>query len=100
MACNADDPETGEFVGNKEFDNYNEWRLAYIEYSKEYVVKFNGELNTDIKFLELDSPREYNFETDVIICEVSRKDIIKIQLLQEARKDKEFAFIARKYLLV
>lgn len=60
-----------------EWDELN-YRGAYIQYSKDYVDFLNYELETDMKFIELWSPREYNFSTDKIIVDASKKDCINI----------------------
>jgi|GEM_PF-1531582 len=54
------------------------WRWVKIEYSKEYIDELNYILNTKIKFIELDSPSMYNYRTDVIIANISRKDRLVI----------------------
>jgi len=54
------------------------------EYAKEYArafvsyVAFNCELELNIKFEKLQSPREYNFTTDEIICTIDKKSIKKL----------------------
>jgi hypothetical protein len=54
------------------------WKWVKIEYSKEYVNELNYMLDTRIKFVELDSPSMYNYRTDVIIANISRKDRLAI----------------------
>lgn len=59
----------------------------YIEsaYSKEYASQFtqylkeNIELDLKLSFKELDSPREYNFATDKIVCSIRIADIAKMK---------------------
>lgn len=60
-----------------EWDELN-YRGAYIQYSKDYVDFLNYELETNMKFAELCSPREYNFSTDKIIVDASKMDCVKI----------------------
>jgi hypothetical protein len=54
------------------------WSWARERYSEEYIDELNYILGTDIKFGELDSPSAYNYRTDVIIADISRRDILKI----------------------
>lgn len=44
------------------------------EYCQEYVDAFNNELDMNFKFLELTSPKEYNFSTDKIYTTVNRNE--------------------------
>lgn len=60
-----------------EWDELN-YRNSHIQYSKDYVDFLNEELNTSMKFVELWSPREYNFTTDKIMVDASKKDCINI----------------------
>lgn len=65
------------------FDNYN-FREAFNQYAEEYVNKISEVLShdmgldVDIKFVELISPRFYNFTTDKIEVSISDRhcDII------------------------
>jgi len=62
-----------------------DYRKIFLEYSQLYLKAFNQFLNEeftlDVKltFKELDSPRFYNYETDVIVAEVSIEDRLKIR---------------------
>ena len=50
------------------------------EYADEWVNKLNNELNTNLAFVELVSPKKYNYSTDTITCEFSDKDIETVRL--------------------
>jgi len=54
------------------------WRWSKIQYSKEYVNELNYMLDTSIRFVELDSPIMYNYRTDVIVANISKKDRLTI----------------------
>ena len=56
-------------------ENQDDNRPIFIEYSKNYVKMINDKLGTDFKFDDLDSPKFYNFETDVIIISYSDNDL-------------------------
>jgi hypothetical protein len=59
-------------------DNIN-YRGVFIDYAREYVDNFAAELNIKgLKFIELDSPREYNFVTDRILCECSDNEFYRM----------------------
>lgn len=62
---------------NSVFDDID-FRKIQIEYAKYYVKKLSSLLGLDLKFYKLDSPREYNFSTDLILCETSETEIKKI----------------------
>lgn len=74
---------------DSEFANYNErlselaqqsidWRALYTDYAKEYVSAFNDEFDLNLVFDELSSPREYNFTTDRIFCDISPVETQKL----------------------
>jgi len=50
---------------------------AYVTYFNEYI-KEEYEIDLELKFESMTSPREYNFETDRVFCEISLE---KAQLL-------------------
>ena len=50
---------------------------AYVEYFNDYI-KEEYEIDLELKFESMTSPREYNFETDRIFCHISQE---KAQLL-------------------
>jgi len=77
---NWDNEDTGELKEEHADDlySYNKWGVVHELYSKEYIDKLNDELETGIKYKELISPRFYNFGTDVIFVEITRKDCLKL----------------------
>ncbi len=60
------------------------YKKAYLEVTKAYTQAFqnwiNAECQTDITFNfdELTSPKEYNFTTDRIFCNISEVDVLKL----------------------
>jgi len=54
-----------------------EWRKCFIDYAKDYVENFALWLDLELEFVELDSPRFYNFETDVIRANITTASIEK-----------------------
>jgi hypothetical protein len=67
-----------------EFWIHYEFKKAYIQYAIDYVRSFEKELNDktqldiDLYFKELISPRYYNYSTDVITVEISESDWLKL----------------------
>lgn len=58
---------------------YETWKEAQNEYSKcwlDYIL--NNELDTSFEFEGIDSPRFYNYSTDVIIARYSEEDFKKV----------------------
>lgn len=56
-----------------------DWRAAHNAYAKEYVERFAHEFDIPAMVFEsLRSPREYNFETDRIYCEVPAMAMARI----------------------
>ena len=71
--------------------DYNKTRHNYIEHYCwlfEDYLDFQYDLKIKFKNLNLWSPREYNFETDSIICEITPAEHDK--LTNHFRKDDEF----------
>ena len=60
---------------NWEDVNYND---TYNIYSKNYIKALNNILDTNIIFKALNSPKFYNYSTDIINVELSKKDILKL----------------------
>ena len=58
--------------------NERDWTPTQINYSKEYLKKmerflFNEKIEVKFKFVRIESPREYNFETDKIVVNILKK---------------------------
>jgi len=73
-----DDPETGEIDSEALYD-FNEWPSVMNSYAKQWLDMLNADLGTSLSFMELNSPREYNFKTDVIFADVPDDDILLIK---------------------
>ena len=55
-----------------------DYKDTYNEYSKSYIKALNNILDTNIVFKALNSPKYYNYSTDTISVELSKKDILKL----------------------
>lgn len=66
------------------------WKAAQIEYSKEYTDNFASAYNIKgLQFVELNSPREYNFVTDRIFAKCSNTEFNRmLQLVKGKKLDK------------
>ena len=51
-----------------------DYKNTYINYCNAYLNRLSEELEINLKFIQLDSPREYNFVTDKILCSISESD--------------------------
>lgn len=83
----AFDSEEESIIENYPGHDYDDFRFNYswIEYSKNYVAAISSEIGIKVEFMELTSPREYNFATDQISCWITSKELkdfirIKIQI--------------------
>lgn len=65
-----------EYEG-KTWDDFD-FTHDYLGYCKSYVNKVNSILDLKLEFVEMTSPREYNFSTDRIFCTINKKDLKKI----------------------
>ena len=81
--------DDGEYT-QPDFKNY---KLVMKEYSEVYLDAFNDNfndetgLNIKFEFDDLQSPREYNFTTDVIFATINEDDLLKL-----------YSFVSDKYL--
>ena len=67
---------------------YVDYQKTYENYSKCFVDYLNFSLNMKLKYVELDSPKYYNYRNDKII--VSINEINKYNLIQKYRNDDQF----------
>jgi len=51
-----------------------DYQKTYLNYCKAYLNRLSEELEIDLTFISLDSPKYYNFTTDKIFCSLSNKD--------------------------
>mgnify|MGYP003625341525 FL=1 len=51
-----------------------DYKKTNINYCKAFLNRLGEELQIDLNFISLDSPREYNFTTDKIFCSISKED--------------------------
>tara|TARA_R110000751_G_scaffold90538_1_gene177579 strand:- start:242 stop:748 length:507 start_codon:yes stop_codon:yes gene_type:complete len=51
-----------------------DYKKTYVNYCKAFLNRLGEELQIDLNFISLDSPREYNFTTDKIFCSISEND--------------------------
>ena len=51
-----------------------DYKETHLNYCYAYLNKLSEELEIDLTFIQLDSPREYNFTTDKIFCSISEND--------------------------
>lgn len=82
-----------------EMMEYNWEDVNYIStfeiYSKDYIKVLNNKLDTNISFKALVSPKYYNFSTDYINVDISKKDILKLfkYIKEEELKEEVFNII-------
>lgn len=67
---------------------YVDYKKTYENYAKCFVDYINFSLNQKLNYVELDSPKYYNFRNDKII--VSINEIDKYNLIQQYRNDDQF----------
>ena len=70
-----------------EYNTLN-WKFIHAQYCKIYIDILNHELDLNLKFIKLNSPDFYNFETDKIEAEISDKEFNKLK--SEYLNSKEF----------
>jgi hypothetical protein len=55
-----------------------QWNELYLDYAKEYAALFADEFNINMQFESMTSPKEYNFTTDRIFCEISESEVLRL----------------------
>jgi predicted transcriptional regulator len=71
------EPNEDEQQENEQLLKFDSYKELLILYSKKYIDFLNELIGTDLQFIELYSPREYNFETDSITVDCSDRDLLK-----------------------
>lgn len=56
-----------------------DYKKTFTNYSISYLNKLSNYLDIDLDFVELDSPRFYNYRTDTIIAKINNKDFKKLK---------------------
>lgn len=79
-----------------ECDDEYDWRQAYDLYANFYVEWFNTLFDTDLVFLRVWSPREYNFQTDSIEVEVNDEDAAKLKRVAHEEFGSELTEMIRR----
>ena len=51
-----------------------DYKKTNINYCKAFLNRLGEELDINLSFISLDSPREYNYTTDKIFCSISKED--------------------------
>tara|TARA_R110001592_G_scaffold289819_1_gene558952 strand:+ start:1250 stop:1849 length:600 start_codon:yes stop_codon:yes gene_type:complete len=82
-----DDIDFDSFYESDEYESID-WNSVHNQYCKIYIDILNHELDLNLKFIKLNSPRFYNFETDKIEAEISGKEFNKLK--SEYLNSKEF----------
>lgn len=70
-----------------------QWGLVHANYAAAYATALAREFKIALTFESLKSPREYNFETDRIICEIS---LDEVKRLRAETSEKPFRDLARE----
>lgn len=75
------DPESGEEkdLPNEFWDADINWSAIQNDYCRHYVEAFGEHFGLDLEFVEMTSPREYNFTTDRIFATIPEEQMNKIK---------------------
>ena len=92
MELGVDENEDITDEQEKEYDNVD-WSNMSAKYAQEYTKIMSEELGINIIYADLESPREYNFETDKIFSYIS---IVKLkEMFEEVKETKEFQSLVK-----
>lgn len=53
------------------------WHNVFIDYAKDYMENFGLWLGLDLTFVEVNSPRYYNFDSDLLMTTISEESLLK-----------------------
>ncbi|MBU0564894.1 MAG: hypothetical protein KJ890_15500 [Gammaproteobacteria bacterium] len=67
------------------------WGLVHANYAAAYAKDLAYEFKVALTFHKLESPREYNFETDRIICEISLDEVKRLRAETSEKPFRDFA---------
>lgn len=67
--------ENSDLINRFQFDSYRDYMRDYAKY---FVKLFSNKTGIELSFNSISSPREYNFETDKIYCNISPKQVITL----------------------
>jgi hypothetical protein len=75
----SDDSGTCNDKLHERFYRMCDYRKAHAAYALHYAKAFAEYSEIKLKFEKLDSPREYNFTTDRIFCDISRAEVRRLR---------------------
>lgn len=81
-----EDVELGDEFENARWSADINWGKIHKDYAKEYTEEFGELFGLDLKFVELTSPREYNFSTDRIFASIPKEQLAKLRADVEAHE--------------
>lgn len=84
-----DDGNVRDDLYDKMWEADINWEAIRSEYCKHFVDEFASEFNLDLQFLEMTSPREYNFSSDRLFVSIPEDQINKIR--QEVESSPKWA---------
>ncbi len=67
----------------KNWDDFR-WKINYEQYCKNYVSKISSEIDLELDFKSMWSPREYNFATDEIEVYIKSEDVEKLATVSKS----------------
>lgn len=76
-----------------EAHNRCQWGLVHASYAKAYAEALADEFDIELTFDKIISPKEYNFETDRIVCDIA---VTEVYLLREMTSEHPFRTLARE----
>lgn len=62
---------------NEAFDLI-QWQKVFVLYAQDYTERFANEFKIRLSFESLNSPKEYNFATDRIFCNIDLEEVVRI----------------------
>jgi hypothetical protein len=92
--CMDDNGDINDDLANLIY-HHCDFNAVRLNYAKEYCAAFSKHFNVALSFESIKSPREYNFSTDVIYCDISLDEVKR--LFDSCDKAELSKFIENKF---
>jgi hypothetical protein len=74
--------------------DYNKAKLAM---NQAWVDRFNVETGLNLKYKDMSSPKEYNFQTDRVFVEITLKELEKVRKITEEHPEEFQQYLTRNF---
>lgn len=77
--CHDDDGNEIDGAYDRIYESDIDWDKIRRDYCRQYIELVNGETGLHFEYLDMTSPREYNFTTDRLFCTLPTQETARIR---------------------